>query len=104
MSGSRVEGAGPTGLPTPFAERVLDAVAAIPAGEVRTYAQIADAMGSSAPRAVGNALARFGGGVPWWRVVHADGSLASGHETDAAAALVAEGVRLRRAGSQWRVA
>jgi alkylated DNA nucleotide flippase Atl1 len=41
---------------------------------------------------VGTALARFGGGVPWWRVVRAGGLLPPGHEVRAAELLRAEGV------------
>jgi alkylated DNA nucleotide flippase Atl1 len=79
-------------LPTPFAERVLDLVATIPPGSVLTYGDVAERLGSRAPRAVGTALARFGGGVPWWRVVRADGGLPSGHEVAATEHLLAEGV------------
>jgi alkylated DNA nucleotide flippase Atl1 len=79
-------------LPTPFAERVLDLVATIPAGRVLTYGDVAQRLGSRAPRAVGTTLARFGGGVPWWRVVRAGGLLAPGHELSATEHLLAEGV------------
>ena len=90
-------------LPTPFAERVLDLVDSIPPGNVLTYGDVAQRLGARAPRAVGTALARFGGGVPWWRVVRADGSLAPGHEVEAAGYLVAEGVRLLESGGGERV-
>ena len=79
-------------LPTPFAERVLDLVATIPPGRVLTYGDVAERLGSRAPRAVGTTLARFGGGVPWWRVVRAGGYLAPGHEVAATERLRAEGV------------
>ena len=49
---------------------------------------------SRAPRAVGTTLARFGGGVPWWRVVRAGGFLAPGHEVSATEHLRAEGVEV----------
>jgi alkylated DNA nucleotide flippase Atl1 len=80
--------------PTPFAEQVLDLVAAIPPGRVLSYGEVAERLGSRAPRAVGTALARFGGGVPWWRVVRADGQPAPGQPQEAAARLRAEGVAL----------
>ena len=79
-------------LPTPFAERVLDLVATIPPGRVLTYGDVAERLGSRAPRAVGTTLSRFGGGVPWWRVVRAGGLLPPGHEVAATEHLRAEGV------------
>ena len=79
-------------LPTPFAERVLDLVATIPPGRVLTYGDVAERLDSRAPRAVGTTLARFGGGVPWWRVVRAGGLLPPGHERAATEHLRAEGV------------
>ena len=57
-----------------------------------TYGDVAERLGSRAPRAVGTTLARFGGGVPWWRVVRAGGYVAPGHEVAAATHLRAEGV------------
>jgi alkylated DNA nucleotide flippase Atl1 len=70
-------------LPTPFAEAVLDLVEQIPAGRVMTYGDVAAALGQGGPRAVGTVMARFGGGVPWHRVLRADGSPPAGHETEA---------------------
>ena len=56
-----------------YAELVLCAVEQIPPGRVATYGDIAEIVGRGGPRQVGHVLARFGGGVPWWRVVRADG-------------------------------
>jgi methylated-DNA-protein-cysteine methyltransferase related protein len=57
------------------AQRILDAVRAIPEGFVRTYGDISP----GAPRAVGRVLKTVHrSDVPWWRVVRADGSLAAG--------------------------
>jgi alkylated DNA nucleotide flippase Atl1 len=58
-------------------QRILNAVRAIPEGFVRTYGDILPA----APRAVGRVLKTVHRpGVPWWRVVRADGSLAAGDD------------------------
>ncbi len=43
-------------------------------------------------------LARHGGGVPWWRVVRADGSLPPSHHDEARAHYLEEGTPLRRSG------
>ncbi|MFV0462967.1 MAG: MGMT family protein [Nostocoides sp.] len=82
------------GLPTPYAERVLDLVASIPAGAVLTYGDVAELVGGG-PRAVGTVMARFGSGVPWWRVIRADGRLPSGHEEQALDHHLSEGTPLR---------
>jgi alkylated DNA nucleotide flippase Atl1 len=58
----------------PFAERVLDLVERIPPGKVMAYGDIAEYLGEGGPRQVGKVMSTWGGGVPWWRVVHADGS------------------------------
>ncbi len=56
-------------------EAVLARVRAIPEGFVRTYGDVSP----GAPRFAGTALRGAGGdGLPWWRVVRADGSLALG--------------------------
>ena len=44
-------------------------------------------------------MSQYGGPVPWWRVVHADGSLAVCHDGGARQHLVAEGTRFRPSGS-----
>ena len=66
-----------------FAGRVLDVAESIPPGRVMSYGDIADCVGEGGPRQVGRVMALWGGGVPWWRVVHADGSLLAGHEHEA---------------------
>jgi alkylated DNA nucleotide flippase Atl1 len=63
-----------------FAGRVLDVVDSIASGSVLSYGDVAEVLGEGGPRQVGRVLALWGGGVPWWRVVHADGSLLAGHE------------------------
>ncbi len=62
------------GLPL-AADVILDRVRAIPPGFVRTYGDLCP----GAPRRAGWALAGCADpGVPWHRVVRADGSLAKG--------------------------
>src|ERR1700734_1705747 len=81
-----------------FASRVLDVTDAISPGSVMSYGDVAEYLGQGGPRQVGRVLALWGGGVAWWRVVHADGSLLAGHERSALAHYEAEGTPLRRAG------
>lgn len=88
------------GLPTPFAEAVLDLVAAIPPGRVMAYGDIARTVGGGGPRQVGSTMARFGGGVPWWRVVRSDGRPAAGLARQALTLLRGEGAPLVAAGDR----
>jgi len=81
------------GEPTPFAERVLDLVASVPAGRVTTYGDVAELLGEGGPRAVGGVMARWGGGVTWWRVIRADGTPPLHKAGDAERRLRREGVR-----------
>jgi alkylated DNA nucleotide flippase Atl1 len=82
------------GLPSPYAERVLDLDDTIPSGRVMAYGDIAGVLAQGGPRQVGNVMSRFGGGVPWHRVVRADGRPAQCHEGEALALLRAEGTPL----------
>jgi alkylated DNA nucleotide flippase Atl1 len=72
-------------------ERVLARVRAIPEGWVRTYGDVSP----GAPRFAGTVLRARGDGVPWWRVVRADGTLAVGDRQRAR--LEDEGVPFRGA-------
>jgi alkylated DNA nucleotide flippase Atl1 len=83
--------------PTPFAERVLGVVALIPRGRVMSYGDVAEYLGEGGARAVGTVLSRFGGDVPWHRVVRADGTPNPAHPAEAAALLRRERVRFRGA-------
>lgn len=78
-----------------YAGRVLDVVDSIEPGTVMSYGDVADFLGEGGPRQVGRVLAQWGGGVAWWRVVHADGSLLAGHEQTALAHYAAERTPLR---------
>lgn len=103
MAGSRPVRRQPEALdraPLPdFASRVLDVADAIPPGQVMSYGDVAEYLGQGGPRQVGRVMALWGGGAPWWRVIHADGSLLRGHEAEAAAQYVAEGTPMRPSGS-----
>ncbi len=76
-------------------EAVLQIVEQIPAGRATTYGAIADHVGHGGPRQVGRVLALEGGGVPWWRVVRADGSLPASHQGEAIAHYRSEGTPVR---------
>ena len=89
--------------PDEFDSQVLDVVEMIPPGQVMTYGDIAEYLGRHGPRRVGRVMALWGGGVAWWRVVHADGSLLAGHEPEALRRYAGEGTPLR-AGSGGRPA
>lgn len=92
--------------PEDYADAVLLLVEQVPDGRVTTYGALADAVGWGGARRIGTVLAQHGGGVPWWRVVRADGSLppshgleARAHYRDEGTPLLASGrVDLRRAG------
>ncbi|GAA4631769.1 hypothetical protein GCM10023196_062480 [Actinoallomurus vinaceus] len=92
------------GDPTDFAERVLDVVERIPPGRVMAYGDIAEFLGEGGPRQVGRVMALWGGGVPWWRVIRADGSFLPGHEQRALQHYRAEGTPLRGTRVDMRLA
>lgn len=77
---------------------MLARVRGIPEGFVRAYGDIAP----GAPRFAGTVLSQADEDVPWWRVVHADGSLAKGDRQRAL--LEDEGVPFRGARVDMRLA
>ncbi|MGW6565328.1 MGMT family protein [Streptomyces sp. NPDC054975] len=81
-----------------YAERVLEVAELIPPGRVMTYGDVAEWLGEGGPRQVGRVMALYGGAVPWWRVVRADGALLPGHELRALGHYRDEGTPLRAAG------
>lgn len=90
-----------------YVEAVLSAVEQIPPGQVASYGDLAEYVGLGGPRMVGRVMATQGAGVPWWRVVRADGRPAHGLEASALARLRAEGAVLRGSRvdmtrSRWR--
>ena len=80
-------------MPDTFEDAVHRVVAAVPAGQVVTYGEVAAEAGRpGAARAVGRVMAGSDGALPWWRVVAADGRLVPGHEAEHRRRLAAEGV------------
>ncbi|MFI0515552.1 MGMT family protein [Streptomyces sp. WSLK1-5] len=80
-----------------YAERVLDVAERIPPGRVMTYGDVAEWLEEGGPRQVGRVMALYGGAVPWWRVVRADGVLLPGHELRALDRYRVEGTPLKEA-------
>jgi methylated-DNA-protein-cysteine methyltransferase-like protein len=81
------------------ADRVLERIRETPAGFVRAYGDVSP----GAPRFAGTVLAGTEEpGLPWWRIVRADGSLAKG--TRQRALLDAEGVPFRGERVDMRIA
>ena len=79
----------------PFAEAVRRVVRDLRRGEVVSYGEVARRAGyPRAVRAVGNVLA-VTHGLPWWRVVRANGDLAAQSRVEQARRLRREGVTVR---------
>ena len=87
--GSRVRADSNTDRVEPRSEQIIRRVRAIPPGFVRTYGDI----DRRAPRLVGRVLATTHEGLPWHRVVRADGSLPKGRRQREL--LLEEGVLMR---------
>lgn len=81
-----------------YVERVLTVAERVPAGRVTTYGAIARAVGVGGPRQVGRVMSLYGGSVPWWRVVRADGTLPLCHDGESRARHLDEGTPLRASG------
>jgi methylated-DNA-protein-cysteine methyltransferase related protein len=78
-----------------FDERVAKVVRSIRKGTVSSYGQVAAAAGAPrGARAVVQALNRLRG-LPWWRVIRSDGTLAPEVAPEQARRLRAEGVVVR---------
>ena len=73
-------------------EAVRSLVAAIPAGKVSTYGDIAEAAGLSSPRIVGWIMRTDSSDLPWHRVITASGRPAPHLTTRQLELLRAEGV------------
>ena len=91
-----------------LAEQVLAVVERIPPGRVLSYGDIAEWLGTRSARQVGQVMFRYGGGVPWHRVVMTDGRPAP-HKTREQLALlradgtplVADGTRVDMRRARW---
>ena len=81
--------------PEEYVEAVLQVVESIPSGRVMSYGAIAECVGQGGPRQVGAVMASYGGPVPWWRVVRADGTPPLCDTGEARAHYLAEGTPLR---------
>ena len=84
--------------PDEYVETVLTLVETVPPGRVTTYGALAEAVGYGGPRRVGRVMSTYGGSVPWWRVVRADGSLPPSHDEAARAQYLEEGTPFRASG------
>lgn len=91
-----------------LAGRMLDQVAAVPAGWVATYGDIAARAGSRSPRLAGRVLAEMSDETtPWHRIVRADGTPAAHLRLEQTGRLIEEGVtvtdgRIDLARYRWR--
>jgi alkylated DNA nucleotide flippase Atl1 len=83
--------------PEAYVEAVLTLVERVPTGRVTTYGALAEAVGYGGPRLVGRVMSTYGGSVPWWRVVRADGTLPVSHD-EARAHYLDEGTPMRPSG------
>jgi len=71
-------------------ETIIERIRRVPAGFVTTYGDLSP----GAPRQSGRVLSQHAGeDVPWWRVVHADGTWVNGERQRAL--LMEEGVPIR---------
>lgn len=94
LAGKRVYGMGVD--QEAYVESVLRIVESIPVGRVMAYGAIAEVVGAGGPRQVGRVMAMYGGPVPWWRVVRADGTLPESHRHRARERYLAEGTPVVR--------
>lgn len=86
-----------------YTELVLRCVEQVPRGRATSYGAIAavlrQVLDRGGPRQVGAVMRREGAAVTWWRVVHADGTIAPAHRDDARQAWLSEGTPLRPSGA-----
>jgi len=79
-----------------FEAEVIRAIKRLRRGQLASYGEIAEEAGfPGAARAVGGVLARTDG-LPWWRVIRADGRLVAPNKKEQARLLRKEGVPIER--------
>jgi methylated-DNA-protein-cysteine methyltransferase-like protein len=79
-----------------FETEVIGIIKRLRRGQLASYGEIAEEAGfPGAARAVGGVLSR-NDGLPWWRVIRADGRLVSPNRKEQARLLKKEGVRIDR--------
>jgi alkylated DNA nucleotide flippase Atl1 len=94
-----------------YVEAVLAIVELVPPGTAVAYGDVAELLGSGGPRQVGSVMSHYGSGVPWWRVLKANGYAPEGHEAQALRHYLEEGTPLaghwgeflRTGEGKWRV-
>jgi len=78
-----------------FTQAAVRVLQSLEPGEVVSYGEVAEQAGfPGAARAVGNVLKTIDG-LPWWRVVTANGRLVPGGEERQTSLLKAEGIEVR---------
>jgi methylated-DNA-protein-cysteine methyltransferase-like protein len=79
-----------------FEAEVIGVIRRLRPGQLASYGEIAEEAGfPGAARAVGGVLASSEG-LPWWRVIRADGRLVAPKDKEQARLLRKEGVRIDR--------
>ncbi len=96
-----------------FVDQVMSMVRAIPPGRVMTYGDIAILLTARAeraglaeaygPRMVGYVMSRFGGALPWWRVIRSTGHPPRSHQARAWPFYEEEGTPLAGSEERYRI-
>jgi alkylated DNA nucleotide flippase Atl1 len=96
-----------------FVDQVMSMVQAIPLGRVMTYGDIAIVLTARAeraglkdsygPRMVGFVMSRFGGTLPWWRVIRSTGHPPRHHQERAWPHYLDEGTPLIGPADNYRI-
>jgi alkylated DNA nucleotide flippase Atl1 len=90
----------PTTIDDDGIERMLLVVEAVPSGCVITYGDLSELAGYGGPRTAGGVMAHHGSGVPWHRVVSAQGRVPDHLQPEAVARWRQESTPLVHAGDR----